>query len=467
MEKENNGLSTEPTFNYTEFLKDTEQLKEQSNENNGIKEFPIDVFPTIFKKLINECKESLNFPVDYTGTAILNAVATAIGTSAKLKVKTGWYEFPSLYTVLIGNSGVSKSHPLSFIFEIFIEIDRKKIKEYELIYKEFDEYQSLNKKDKKDILVVEKPKLIKSILHNFSPEILHQRLSDNIRGCTIVSDELATFFEGMNNYSKGDQVSTYLSFWNNKTTSIDRVSKPIPLFIQQPFLNIIGGLQPRFLKKSFPTAKSDNGLLQRFLFAFPDSIEKYPINDLEMNPATLSQYNDFIINYISNNQIEIDIETEKPASKIYRWSNEAKVYFYEWQSHNTIEVNNNADSLKGEILSKFDVHFVRLALVLNIMENSTTNEISLDAVVGADALCKYFIYNAFKVLDILNKPVIPKDTLPLNKLKFYGALPNEFTTAEANDIGLSVLKNEKAVQRFIGDTAYFVKLSQGNYRKLI
>jgi hypothetical protein len=86
--------------------------------------------------------------------------------------------------------------------------------------------------------------------------------------CTVVSEELATWLEGMNNYSKGDQTSGYLSIWSNKATSIDRVSKPIPLWLPQPFLNIIGSLQTRVLQRFFPAAKTDNGFLQRFLFAF-------------------------------------------------------------------------------------------------------------------------------------------------------------------------------------------------------
>jgi len=94
----------------------------------------------------------------------------------------------------------------------------------------------LNKKDKEKLPKPVKPMLMKTILHNFTPEILHQRLTDNDRGCTIVSEELATFLEGMNNYSKGDQLSIYLSFWSNKPTSIDRVSKPVPLWLPQPFL---------------------------------------------------------------------------------------------------------------------------------------------------------------------------------------------------------------------------------------
>ncbi len=455
-------------FNLSDFVKSTERQIEQLNDANGVMEFPISVFPPIFKNLINECRESLNFPADYTGTAILTAVATAIGTSAKLKVKTGWYEFPSLYTVIIGNAGANKSHPLSLVFNVFNEIDKKAINKFELLHEEYEEYQKLNRKQKLEETEVKRPKLVKSILSNFTPEVLHQRLSDNLRGCTVVSDELATFLEGMNNYSKGDQSSTYLSFWSNKPTTIDRVNKPIPLFIQEPFVNIIGGLQPRALKKSFTANKTDSGFLQRFLFAFPANAEKYPINDIEMNSSTLNQFNAFLINYINGHQVEIDTNTGKIKSRLYYWSKEAKDYFYEWQKGNTIKVNQYSDELKGEIISKFDIHFVRIALILHVMEDNASSEISLNAVIGAEALCKYFIHNAFKVLDILDTPVIPKETLPLNKLKFYEALQNEFTTSDAISLGehANFRMNEKFVQRFITDTSYFMRVSQGNYSKI-
>jgi len=458
-DKDNNTIVNIPPE--TDFNAVYEGIKnEQANK------FPVNVFPAIFSNLINECRESLNFPPDYTGIAILTAVATAIGTSAKIKVKAGWYEFPALYSAIIGNAGTNKSHPLSLVFDIFNSIDKKAITEYELLYNEYDEYQSLSKKDKAQCSKVEEPVLLKSILNNFTPEVLHQRLSDNLRGCTVVSDELATFLEGMNNYSKGDQASTYLTFWSNKPTSIDRVSKPIPLFIQQPFLNIIGSLQPRILNKLFPVNKTDNGFLQRFLFAFPNDIEKYPINDTEMDEALLQQYNQFISDYINQHPIIVNADSGKPESKLYYWSNDSKAYFYEWQRLNTIEVNHNADTLKGEIISKFDIHFVRLALILQIMGNSNTNEIGLNAVSGADALCKYFTYNAFKVLDILKSLINSKDSLPLNKLKFYEALPNEFTTGTANEIGATNGLNEKFVQRFISDPIFFRRVSQGNYCKI-
>jgi len=446
---------------------DVFQHIQQGNEAAAVIEnrFPVEVFPPLFQDLINECKKSLNFPTDYTGTAILSAVSTTIGKSAKVKVKAGWYELAALYIAIVGNAGANKSHPMDMAFKPIQSIDKVLIDQFSIKNDEYEAFQK-DKKDRKDKgqIEISKPKLEKTILHNFTPEILCQRLTDNLRGCIALSDELATFLEGINNYSKGDQSSVYLSLWSNKPTSIDRVSKPVPLWLPQPFLNIIGSLQPRVLPKLFPSGKTDNGFLQRFLFAFPACAEKQPINDYEIDESLLIEYSKWIEQYIFLTPIEIDPDTEKPNPRIYYWSLEAKAFFYQWQKQNTASVNDNAESLKGEILSKFDIHFVRLSLILQVMEDYSTYQISLKAVQGAAKLCTYFLNNAIKVLDILEASS-PSNVLPQNKLLLYDALPNKFTTAEANSIGEGFKFNVKAVQRLLSDTNLFTKTAQGQYSK--
>jgi hypothetical protein len=90
--KDNNFSDIDPVFDFgfiNELNAEAEEFIKQGNEASEIKEnkFPVEIFPLLFQELINECHKSLNFPTDYTGTAIIAAVSTAIGKSAKLKVK--------------------------------------------------------------------------------------------------------------------------------------------------------------------------------------------------------------------------------------------------------------------------------------------------------------------------------------------------------------------------------------------
>ena len=443
---------------------DAERLIQQGNEAANI--FPTEALPDLFRNVVTECNKALNFPCDYTGASILAAISAAVGKTAILKVKNEWYEFAALYVAIVGSPGASKSHPLDLAFKPFAEIDREAIEHFQNEFNQYNELISQSKKDKSCTGLPQKPILKKTILHNFTPEILHQRLTDNEIGCYVVSDELATFLDGMNNYSKGNQESIYLQFWSNKPTSIDRVSKDVPLSLPQPFLGIIGSLQPRVIQKLFPKEKTNNGFLQRFLFAFPSNSEKLPINDNELPPDLISNYIQWIKRYRNDNHIEFDNETGKPKPKIYYWNEQAKSFFYKWQRENTKKVNQSGDNLEAEILTKFDIHFVRLSLIMQIMIDYNTNQISLQAVLNAEKLCKYFENCSFKVLDILENGN-PANVLSENKRIFYNSLPESFTTNEANVIGEKFGFNKKATQRFLNDANLFIKVAHGQYSKTI
>src|SRR5699024_3507948 len=317
--------------------------KERRKEKNL---FPTHIFPSPFKELIDETNKSLNFPPDYMGTSLISAISTTIGKSAKLKVKDGWYEYPATYMGIVGNAGAIKSHPLEMSYNPLTEIDGKGIQTFQSLYKEYEEHEKLSKKEKESI-EIEKPILKKTILSNFTPEILYQRLQDNDRGCSVVSEELASWIEGMNNYSKGDTSSAYLSFWSNEGSSIDRVSKPVPLWLPEPFLNIIETIQIRRLKKFYRNDKSDMGILQRFLYAVKKESKKQPINSREIDREIFNSYSQWIDNYLNNNPINIDPETGKQQPKIYYWTAESWDYFFNWQKENTAQVNEYSDDLKG------------------------------------------------------------------------------------------------------------------------
>ena len=427
--------------------------------------FPIDVFPLSFRDLATDLNNSLMFPIDYVGTAILTAVATAVGTTAKVRVKNNWFEYASIYSCVIGNAGANKTHPINLMFNPIRELDKQRHDEFTQKIKLYAEYGKLSKAEKEEATPLPEPILSKSLLTNFTPEVLNKRLAENIRGCTVISDEMATFFESMNQYSKGDQIGVYLSFWSNQPTTIDRIGNPIPLFITNPYLSIIGGLQPRMLSSAFPIQKLNNGFFQRFLFAFPESNLKQPINDIENNEAIYNKYKDFIQDYINTSSvIEVDGKIE---SKVLNWTPEAKTFFYNWQSENCGIVNENQNSIKGEIASKYDNHFIRLSLLLQLMFDPKSDNIEITAVKGAKALCEYYMNCAFKVLAVIQNPIEYLQTLTQNKKDFYKTVNETFTTAEAVTIGLRFEFLERRVKEFLNDTVLFKKVKHGTYKKTI
>ncbi|MBZ4044507.1 DUF3987 domain-containing protein [Flavobacterium hibisci] len=417
--------------------------------------FPIQVLPPIFRDYTINLNESVNYPIDYTATSLLVAIATAAGANFKVLVKAGWIERGSLFACLIGNAGANKTHPINAVFAPIKAIDKESHQEFEFQFEMYSSYEKLSKKDKELMESVLKPILKKSVLSNFTTEILFKRLSENERGCTVVSDELISFLEGMNNYSKSDQIGFYLSVWSNQSTTIDRVGSPIPLFIANPYLSIIGGLQPRALNKAFPVDKLNNGFYQRFLFAFPDSSLKQPINDNEANEELAEDYERFIKGLY---------EVDEPRTLTF--SVEAKRFFYEWQSDNCDKVNQHQNSIKGEILSKFDNHFVRLALLVQIMSDPNSTEIEMVSVEASKLLCEYYLTCSSKVLAKIQNTESYLLTLPTAKQGFFNSLGAVFTTSEAVEVGEENGLNEKAVKRLLNDVLLFKKIKHGEYQKI-
>lgn len=417
--------------------------------------FPMEVFPELFKAYAIDLKDCLNFPIDYTGTAILTAVSTAIGTSVRLSVKSGWSEYASIYAGLIGAAGANKTHPINAMFDPIRNIDKQRHLDYEMKYGFYMAYEKLSKKEKESGEQIFCPRLEKSILSNFTPEVLNKRLEENPRGCTVVADELATFFEAMNNYSKGDQIGVYLSFWSNQPTTIDRIGNAIPLFISKPYLSIVGGLQPRVLNTAFPPNKLNNGFFQRFLFAYPDDALKAPINDNEANAKLAKKYQRYIENRF-----------EQLTDRVLVFAPEAKEFFYKWQSDNCDKVNENQNNIKGEIISKFDNHFLRLALLLQMMEDPEAETVELKAVEGAKLLCEYYLNCAFKVLAKIQNTQNYLLTMTPDKQALFNSLKDAFTTGEAVEVGQENGLNEKAVKRLLNDTQLFRKVKHGNYTKI-
>ena len=363
--------------------------------------FPIDVFPPLFREVILKTNEALNFPTDYSAATILTAVATIIGKTAVLEMKNGWKEFCPLYMNLLGNPGAMKSHPIDMFFDIIKTIDSEEYQNYSPKLEAFEEYQSMTRKEKQSVQKIEEPTLIKHIMSNFTPEILAKRIKDNNRSVCVVSEELESWLLGMNNYSKSDQSSTYLSFWSVKRTDVDRISnQKKPLIIERPFLCIIGSSQPRKLKKMFPVEKSDSGFLQRFLWAFPADSKKKCINQIDLGPFFLNNYNEWFRTYYEIYK-PILFDSGQPKAKIYKFSPEALKIFLEWNKENTDKVNAAGDSLLSEEYNKFDIHFLRFALIMQIMEDLTGNTISVNATLNAVKLCAYFENTMLRVLNII------------------------------------------------------------------
>jgi hypothetical protein len=207
--------------------------------------------------------------------SLLVTVAAAIGTTRRLCVKRGWYEFPILWIALVGKSGCGKSPALS--------LATSPIKRHQhaaaLAHR-----QQLEAKAEGNLAGVKRrdepePKMPCFYCEDTTVEAMIDRLVDNPRGLVVIRDELAAWIESMNTYKggKGADESTWLSFFDGREAKHDRkTAMRTTLFVPRAAVSLIGGIQPGVLKECLTARRTDAGMAARLLMIHPpEKVQKW------------------------------------------------------------------------------------------------------------------------------------------------------------------------------------------------
>lgn len=443
----------------------------QFPESERIKSlFPVKAFPEVIQQLIYETNKALNFPIDFMATSILYTASLAIGNTYRVRVKTGWEESAILFIANIGRPNTNKSHPLSFVLKPIFNRDAKSYKEYIIRKKSYNEAMSLTKKERSESGMdgVTEPVWQKFIVDDYTPEVLAEVHKYNKRGIGVYADELAGWYKNFNRYNKGAEQERWLKIWSAKQINIDRKSSE-PTLISHPFINVIGNMQTGILAELAKENRTKNGLVDRLLFGFPEKLEKEPISEKEISEATIEMWDKIVADILST-PLEFD-ENQNPQPRVLPLSKEAWDLYKVWHRNNTNVCNRTKDEALASIYGKFDIHIIRLALILEILywvcsdKKKPLHEIGVKSFEGAELMVKYFQDSAKRVHTITSN-ANPLDGMPEYKRRFYEDLPDKFKLdkgmpfAEIHDISNSSFK------RMLADTTLFAKTSWGEYEKL-
>lgn len=110
------------------------------------------------------------------------------------------------------------------------------------------------------------------------------------RGVMAVRDELAGWVRSMDQYragGKGADRQFYLAAWSHGYAAVDRKSQAEPLILTHPFVGVFGSIQPGVLGEL--GAGREDGLLDRFLFAYPDPVRSR-WSDAEISAGARDDY---------------------------------------------------------------------------------------------------------------------------------------------------------------------------------
>jgi hypothetical protein len=406
--------------------------------------FPTEIFPRSIQNLIINAQETVGYNPEYLSAGILSTCATAIGSSVRLH-NGSYHNSPILWLNILGRSGEGKTHALNFAKKPVTEMDKKSFSKFQ---SEMQNYTTSDDKNK------EKPLYNKTILSDFTPEKLSETLQHNKKGVLIFRDELLGWIKSFDKYKKGGDQQMYLEFFNGDAISVDRVSKG-PIRVERPNVNILGGMQPKVLKDMASNNRENDGFLARFLFVYPQNLKPNIFTGKQIDTNHSQHYDKLIQDLFTS--ADKTLKTTESQIEIYK----------EWQSRKVKECHQ--DDLETLIQSKLETYVWRLALILEMIDQTTkdsfSDELSDSNLNNAIELVEYFRENALRVYNKLSS-TNPLDNLTKNKLELFKELPLEFKKGEQ----LELFKKHKvtggSLGRFLSKKELFIRVdSIGNYKK--
>ena len=357
------------------------KIKDMIDDAGAI--LPVDGLSPNATEMLRKVASSLQCPVDIALSAMFATVGVAM--VKRVIIDDGKYRnYPCLWVCVVAPSGSNKSTPIRFFLQPLKDRDSYN---YGVYREELRAYRQAGD-DKGD-----KPVFKQYVISDSTPEARNQVLSVNPNGILLYRDELKGMIDDFCRYAKSGELSQMLSMFDSDTIVVNRKSDE-PLLIKDPFMSIIGSIQPSVLVDTFGNDNMmNNGFNQRWLFCYPESGMPEMYNDVSIPQSVISDWKDFIYNLIM-------YDFSVMGGKIYIRGEAKRVYI---DYYNSLQIKKaSADDYLSSVYSKLQIHVIRWAGVAHILGNSPTSiDITPEEMEYSVRCMDYFERCALKVYRML------------------------------------------------------------------
>ena len=401
-----NGTATEP-HSFTPFTPFTPFPKVLPSTQ----EFPVEAMPERCRALIREAASAIGCPPEFVALPMLVTLGSAIGNARRLKVKGGWTEGATVYAAVIAEPGDKKSPAQNVAVEPAMteqvrlrKLYQDKLDEHKRELREYEVDRHRARKDEEAAPPPPQPPTMeRTAVGDTTVEALARILEQNPRGVGVFRDELAAWVRSMDQYragGKGSDRQFWLSMWSNQPAQFDRKGQPEPVILHRPFAGVFGSIQPDVL----PDLQNnrDDGLLERFVFAYPEPI----LSDWTEDEITADAAGRYANLYSRLRDLEMGTdEYVNPDPKVVNLSPDAKVVFID--AYNSHQEERRSPGFPRELRRawpKLEGYLARFSLILALSRTATTGAaeyVEVQDVLAAEMLLRYFKNQAYRTYTAL------------------------------------------------------------------
>ncbi len=247
--------------------------------------FPLFCLPDHVRRIVEGVSMGLDCDQSGPALAALVAASAAIGSTIRVKVVGGWTPPISLFGLILGYSGSRKSAMFRVFVAPFKKIHRQRLAKYldEKANFEAQEEAYLRAKSKaqRQGAPEQTSRPARPILHQCFVEdstipSLCRILNNNRRGCLVFRDELAAWLQSFDQFKDrgSSDLQGWINLFNGDSLTVNRKTNDEHTFTENPFVCVLGGIQPPILKRISKPEHAESGLLHRILMVRPGRRKK-------------------------------------------------------------------------------------------------------------------------------------------------------------------------------------------------
>lgn len=425
--------------------------------------FPLAALPDGFRPWVSDVSDRMQCPSDFVAVPLLVGAATlaARRVSIRLRQRDDWVERGNLWALIVGRPGVMKSpamkaalHPLDRLeaaaAEAFnadaarhkmtelareLRIDAQKKKAKALLAKNTsaDVTELLE-----EIAEARVPARSRYIVNGPTWEKLHELMSQNPGGLLMARDEMSGWFSSMAREDQAEARSFFINAWSGGSFTVDRVQRGT-ITAPDLRLSIVGAIQPGPLLHVMRGARSgsgDDGLIERFLIAWPDDpgewrdVDRLPDGPARSRVRQVFDRLDLLTAEALKAEPFTTLEGEPYGMPFLPLDEAAREAFADWRAALERRLRGPEVEATEAALSKFRHHVPALALTLHLADDGI-GPVTETAMLRALALAEYFESHARRLHASGQRASVRAAKAILDKARG-GALPDPFTVREAH-----------------------------------
>ncbi len=373
--------------------------------NTALPSFPVDVLPAIVRQVVEAGARALGAPSDFIAVPLLVFAGAVLGHGHAIELKPGFVQRPILYAAVVGQPGSAKSPALDLARYPLDQLQGGAFTAYQQAYAQHKadlaSWLETRRADGDAGPRPEPPMLESFFSTDATLESIAPMLTSQAHGVVMIRDELVGWVKACDAYrgGRGGDRQAWLSLWAGTPIKVDRKTGE-PIFVPEPVVCVVGGVQPDVLSDLAAEAGRRDGFVERILFSYPEA-EPAPWTD-EGVPQDLK---DRLVELFRQSGA---MQPDRPVTL----SAEAKGIWRDWYDENQ-RLTADASGLMQGVYAKLPLQVARLALILHRLTQAAAissfnsfrsphgaagGRLSGDTMTAAITLAEYFRAHAHRAL---------------------------------------------------------------------